>query len=234
MQFYVMNNLMFHDWTYKSYASGMKPEHIGDAPRCPACQACIGMLPWLPPYRAEIVVQGRLLGDVVNVIATGLLVSDRFRSAWEAEGLRGIDEFSPLERLRVRPARFGRRPLTYFHITPRYFGTQVDLSRSLIEYDRPVTCNKCKSGDVDSVRGFAIDEASWSGEDLYLAWGMSGEIIVSDRVRQLRDTYELTNVNLSPVEEYLLDLQKRWTPHCYYLPDGYTPPPAPEVDPKAN
>ena len=234
MQFYVMHDPRTEDWNYAANVYDMKPKHQGDAPRCPACKEYVGMLPWLPPYRAEIVVHGGLLGDAIECGAAELLVSDRFRAAWEAEGLRGIDEFFPLERVRVRPARLGRRPLTYFHIALRLFGTQVDVSRSLIEYDRPITCEKCKSGDVDSVRGFAIDEASWTGEDLFMAWGICGEMIATDRVRQLRDKYELTNTNMTPVEEYLWYPHKQWTPHCFYPLDGSTPPPAPEIDPKAN
>ena len=211
MQFYVLGDLRTDDWNYHAYASGMKPENIGEAPLCPVCGECIGMLPWVPPYHVEIVAHGKMLGDVVKCTGMSLLVSDRFRQAWQQEGLCGIEEFSPLARLRVRPARLGRRPLTYFHVAPQYYGTQIDVEHSLIEYNRPITCGKCKSGDVESVRGFAIDEASWTREDLFIAWGMSGEIIVTDRVRQLRDDYGLTNINLTPVEKYFWDPYNQWS-----------------------
>jgi hypothetical protein len=86
------------------------------------------------------------------------------------------------------------------------------------------------SGWTETIRGFAIDEPSWSGEDLFTAWGLPGDIIVTDRVRQMRDKYELTNINLTRVEEFLWDPEKRWTPHCWYLPEGFTPPENPEIE----
>jgi hypothetical protein len=50
---------------------------------------------------------------------------------------------------------------------------------------------------------------------MFRAWGLSGRIIVTDRVRQLRDDYGLTNVNLTPVEEYFWDPLNKWTPVDY-------------------
>jgi hypothetical protein len=226
VQFFVLRDLRTKDREYDAYALRMKPTGTGDAPRCPACNEYVGMLPWLPPYHVEILVHGSRLGDVIECSGEELLVSAHFRDAWMTEGLRGIEVFSPLDRVRIRPARLGRKPVTYFHIAPRLFDAQVDLEHSLIEYSRPMTCPKCKSGGLSSVRGFAIDESTWHGEDMFQAWGLPGLIIASDRVRQLRDKYALTNINLTRVEEYLWDPEKRWTPHCYYLPDGWTPPSA--------
>lgn len=227
MQFFLLGDLRTDDPTYAAYGHSIKPEHIGDAPRCPLCNQYVGMLAWLPPYNAEIVVHGRKLGDIIECSGNDLLVSAHFRDAWLTEGFRGIDVFSPLERLRIRPARLGRKPVTYFHVEPRLFGTQIDLARSLIEYDRPITCSKCGSGGIDSVRGFAIDEKSWTGEDLFFPWGMSGRLIVTDRVRQMRDKYGLTNMNLVPVEEVLIDPYRRWTPvdHSPDDPDEELIPP---------
>lgn len=230
MQFYVLGDLRTDDWTYHAYAARMKPTDVGHASRCPKCNEYVSMLPWLAPYHVEIVVHGKKLADVIECSNGSLLVSDRFRSAWIEEKLQGIDVFSPIERLRIRPARLKKKAPTYFHIAPRLFDVQVDLERSLIEYDRPITCIKCKSGGIDSVRGFALDETTWHGEDIFRAWGISGRIIVSNRVRELRDKHGLTNMNLVPVEEMLIDHHRRWTPYCDYLPDGITPPEEYEYD----
>lgn len=226
MQFYVMNDLRTSDWTFHANAFGMKPEHLGLPARCPVCTECVGSLPWLPPYHAEIVLHGRKLGDIIKCSGDDLLVSARFHEAWLTAGLRGISQFSAIERLRVRPARFGRKPLAYFHIHPQYFGTRIDLDSSLIDYDRGGTCKHCHSGLINNVRRLVINESSWTGEDLFFAWGKPGSVIVSDRVRELRDKHGLTNMNLTRVEEYLWDPEKRWTPYCYYLPEGWTPPPS--------
>ena len=215
MRFFVLGDLRTKDRTYDASVFPLKPYNQGAAPRCPVCGSYVGMLPWLPPYHAEIIIYGQKLGDIINPNDTSLLVSERFRSAWESEGLRGIETFSPVERIRIRPARFGKKTPTLFHVAAQHFGTQVDIERSLIEYDRPITCQKCKSGDAETIRGFSIDESSWTGEDFFFAWGVS-PWIVTDRVRQMRDKYELTNMNMTPVEEYLRDPFHKWTPFCEY------------------
>ena len=223
MRFYVMGD-PDDDCTYDTQFYKMKPVHRGDARTCPQCHGFVSMLPWLPPYRAEIRTHGKALGDVAFGPGGDLLVSARFREAWEASNLCGL-EFLPLERLRVRPARLGKKPHTYFHVAIRLFGTQIDVERSYIKRTEPMTCNKCKSGGLlEGVRGFAIDEASWTGEDIFFPWGLSADIVVTDRVRQLRDDYDLKNVNLTPVEEFLWDPRKQWTPYDHSHGGDYDTP----------
>ena len=225
MRFYVLGDRRTDEWTYEASAGRMNPTTVGDAPECAACHGLVGMLPWLAPYHVEIIVHGSKLGDLIKGSGMSLLVSDGFRKAWENEGLQGITEFSPLTRLRIRPARLGRQPHTYFHITPQHFKTRVDLARSLMEFERPITCYVCINSAAESIRGFTIDESSWSGEDLFIAWGIFGSVIVTDRVRQMRDKYGLTNMNMTPVEEYLSDPYKLWTPVDYSRDE-----PPPEVE----
>ena len=66
-----------------------------------------------------------------------------------------------------------------------------------------------------------VDSTSWSGEDMFYAWGLCGTVIVTDRVRQLRDDHGLTNVTLTPTEEYFWDPLKSWTPIDYSPPDDF-------------
>ncbi len=214
MKFYVMKVSLTAP--NAMWFSKMEPVLRADAWRCPSCDEVVSSLPWLPPYRAELTIYGKLAADVAGGPGDELLVSARFRAAWEQEQLCGL-VFEPLDRLRVRPARFGRKPLTYFVVKPPRLTTrtQVDVERSLIEYDRPITCKKCKSGGIDTIRGFTIDEASWSGEDMFHAWGSQGLVIVTDRVRQLRDEFGLTNVELTPTEKHVWDPLYRWTPVDY-------------------
>lgn len=229
MRFFVLGDSRTKDWTYDAWVRALKPQNQGSAPECAVCGTCVGMLPWLPPYHAEIIVHGKKLGDIVDVGGSSLLVSERFRNAWENEGLRGINEFSPLERVRIRPARFGKKTPTYFHVAAQHFKTRVDLARSLMEFERPITCYACINSAPESIRGFTIDESTWSGEDLFIAWGIFGTLIVTDRVREMRDKYGLTNMNMTPVEEYLSDPYKLWTP-IDYSPDE----PSPDADEVVN
>ncbi len=213
MQFYVLEqSSFFDDGTYATHAYCLAPDVTGDAQRCPNCNLFVSSLPWLPPYHAEVLAYGRAFGDVAFAAGDSLLVSNRFRQAWLDAHLVGLDVFSPIERIRVRPVRLKKHVPTYFQVAPRLFDVQVDLDHSLIEYSRPVTCLKCKSGGLESVRGFLLDESTWHGEDMFFAWGLPGLFIVSERVRELRDKHGLTNLNLIPTENYFWDTYRRWTP----------------------
>jgi hypothetical protein len=223
MQFYALVRPPLDDWTHYTVAYSMEPDVVGEAQRCPSCNLLVGSLPWLPPYHAEVIARGGKFADVALCVGDSLLVSERFRDVWLDAQLSGIDVFSPVERIRARPARLKKKVPPYFHIAPRLFDVQIDLDHSLVEYTPYTVCAKCKGGDTATVRGFSLDETTWHGEDIFRAWGISGVTIVSDRVRELRDKHGLTNVNLTPIEDYLWDPEKRWTPYCYYLPDGFTP-----------
>lgn len=213
MQFYVLRQLPFlDDGAPMTSVCRMMPDVLGDARQCPNCGLFVSSLQWLPPYYAEVVARGRAFGDVAFEAVDSLLVSNRFRMAWLDAHLVGIDEFSPIDRIRVRPARLKKNVPTYFYIAPRLFDVQIDLDHSLIEYSGPVTCFKCKGGGLESIRGFSLDLSTWQGEDMFLAWGLPGVTIVSDRVRELRDNHGLTNVNLIPTENYFWDPYRRWTP----------------------
>jgi hypothetical protein len=192
----------------------------------------MGGLPWLPPFRATVRAYGKELGDVA-FNGLNILVSEKFRVAWTDAQLKGIDMFHPLERIRVRPARLGKKTPTYFLVQPRRFGTRIDLDRSRIEYNRPFSCMMCLEAGINNVRRLSIDESSWTGEDIFIAWGKPGSIIVTDRVRQLRDDHDLKNVTLTPVEKFVWDPLKRWTPIDYSRDE---PPPQVEevVDDNAS
>ena len=229
MQFYKMH--LEVGSPFETWSDTMEPIHIGestDRQRCPVCGKGVGKLPWLPPFRATLRAYGKQLGDVA-FDGMDILVSETFRLAWIEAQLKGIDTFHPLERIRVRPARLGKKTPTYYYVKSQHFGTRVDLTRSLIEYDRPFTCMTCMEAGVDSIRGFAIDESSWTGEDLFIAWGMPGTLIVTDRVRQLRDDYDLKNVTLTPIEKFFWDPYFRWT-----ILDYSRDEPPPEADEVAN
>jgi hypothetical protein len=200
MQFYVLG--IISPGPYYTSSLSMEPCHLGEAPMCPDCGTCLGMLPWLPPYRAMIKAYRGKLGDVTSCSSDSLLVSARFKQAWEERGLKGIEAFTPLERIQVRPARLGKPMPIYYHIAPRRYGTRIDFPRSHFKHP-PITCKTCQSmGKMKSVNGFSIDESTWTGEDMFRAWGYPSRVLVSHRVRQMRDDYDLKNMAMIPIEDF--------------------------------
>lgn len=183
----------------------MEPDNTGEARHCPDCDATVSSLAWLPPYRARIDATRGKLGDLADGVGGSLLVSERFRKAWEERQLKGIPAFTPLERIRVRPARLGKPSPVYYVIAPQLYGAKIDFARSHFTYGGIITCETCRSmKKFKTVNGFALEEGTWTGEDIFRAWGFPGTVLVTDRVRQLRDDYDLKNVELTPIEEYHL------------------------------
>jgi hypothetical protein len=63
----------------------------------------------------------------------------------------------------------------------------------------------CRSGGLDAIRGLALEEGTWSGEDLFEARGLQGLVLASERLRQFVEDETLTNVGLVPMDEYVWD-----------------------------
>src|SRR5690349_12076663 len=91
--------------SHETDASKVKPNR-GDADRCPKCGGFITMLKWLPPFRVELEVFGKALGDVAFGTGDDLILSERFLEAWTREGLKGLHDVTPVEIVRVKPKRF--------------------------------------------------------------------------------------------------------------------------------
>jgi hypothetical protein len=184
----------------------LAPVHLGDAPRCFTCDWLLGPKPWLPPYRAVVRGHGRYLGDIAFGVGSSLLVSGAFRRAWESENLRGLSQFATLDEQRIRPPRLAREAPSFFRVLVAYGRAAVDEGRSLLERSGTKSCERCGNGAVlKSVRGFSIADDTWSGEDMFYAWGLPGTVIVSDRFKQLAERHTLRNVHVTAIEEYVWD-----------------------------
>jgi hypothetical protein len=185
-----------------------EPENRGDAPHCPRCGATIGMLTWLPPYRVELELYGRGLGDFVEGPGYEVLISERMAEAFRAEGLTGLNGFHPVEVVGVRRKRKGPKPTTvprYFVVTPCFGRGAVDEGRSRLRRNKPVTCPECRSTGVDSVHGFFLERGTWQGEDVFRPRGEQGSIFVSERFAEFVQRHGFTNMKLIPAEEFVWD-----------------------------
>jgi hypothetical protein len=194
---------------YDAEVDPVEPENLGEAPRCPRCGDFIGMLPWLPPYRAELELHGQELGDLLKVPGYELLISERFAEAFRAEGLTGLEGFHPVEVLRVRRRGKGsRKPLAvprYQVVSPCYGRGAVDKVLNRVRTPEPPTCPECRATGVDAIHGFVLEPGTWAGEDIFRPRGMQGDIVVSERFKDFAERHQLTNVVLTPTERYVWD-----------------------------
>jgi len=203
---------------YDTKFSKVEPVVRGDAPLCARCGDGMGMLTWHPPYRVDLELYGEELGDFVDGPGYDVLVSERFAEAFKAEGLTGLLGFHPVEVVRVRRTRRGQKKMVgappYFVVTPCFGRAAVDLARSRIRHEKPVTCPECRDLAPDSIHGFSLEQGTWAGEDVFRPRGLQGLIVVSERFARLVERHKLTNMQLTPIEDYVWDPLRKGPPEA--------------------
>jgi hypothetical protein len=194
---------------YDTEVEIVEPVNLGDAPRCPRCGDIIGLLTWLPPYRVELKLHGEELGDFIKNSAYDLLISERFAESFRAEGLTGLEGFHPVEVLRVRSRKKrAGKSLTvprYYVVSPRYGRAAVDLVLNRVRISEPPTCPECRSAGIDAINGFVLEPGTWQGEDIFRPRGLPGDIVVSERFKDFVERHGLTNMVLTPTEQFVWD-----------------------------
>jgi len=194
--------------------------NVGPALRCPQCGETIGMLTWQPPYQGEMGLYGKEFGDLMEESSGGLLITERFAEAFKAEGLTGLSGFQPVEILRVRRKRRGPKPgppPRYFYVTPAYGQTALDMERSRLRLSKPFECSWCRDTGVDAIDGLALEEGSWSGEDVFRPRGLWGIILVSERFVRFAGKHALSHIAWVPIDKYV------WDPLRVFYPEPMPP-----------
>jgi hypothetical protein len=186
-----------------------EPVNRADAPHCPRCGDIIGLLMWLPPYRVELELHGEELGDFIRSTGYEVLISERFAESFRAEGLTGLEGFHPVEVVRVRSRKKrARGPLTvprYYVVWPCFGRAAVDLVLNRVRFSKPLSCMECRSTGIDAIHGFVLEPGTWGGEDIFRPRGMQGDIVVSERFKDFVEKHGLTNMLLTPTEQFVWD-----------------------------
>ncbi|WP_395837569.1 imm11 family protein [Cystobacter fuscus] len=194
---------------YDADVDKAEPINRADAPRCPVCGGFIGLLKWLPPYRVNLELHGEELGDFIETSAYDLLISERFAEAFRTEGLTGLEGFHPVEVLRVRYMRKRpRKPVTvprYFVVSTCFGPAAVDLVFSRMRISEPPSCPECRMSGIDTIHGFTLEPGTWRGEDIFRPRGLVGHLVVSERFKDFVERHGLTNVRLTPTEQFVQD-----------------------------
>ncbi len=194
-----------HDTLYDT----VEPYNLSDDPHCPQCGEGLGALTWLPPYRAELELHGAQPGDYARGPGYERLISERFAEAFRAERLSGLEGFHPVEVVRVRDRRKKpRKPLSvprYYVVWPCFGRGAVDPVLNRVRTRKTPTCTECRSAGIDAIHGFVLEPGSWGGEDIFRPRGMQGKIVVSERFKDFVERHGLTNMVLTPTEQFVRD-----------------------------
>lgn len=210
MQFFILKDEPVSDGECATTDFLSSDAKHGKAPRCPTCGCYIGLLEWLPPFRVELKTWGTGYADVMQFMLD-LLLSLRFKEVWQRSGMTGLSGFEPVEivKLKRRRKSIGNPP-PYFHAVVQRSQTAVNLSACEIVWDVPPACPTCLEGqNIRSWKRVVIDERTWTGEDIFIARGLPGTIIVSEQFKAYCEREKFANVVLLPAESYEHDF---WQP----------------------
>jgi hypothetical protein len=140
----------------------------------------------------------------VAITGTDLLVSLYFKQAWDDSGLTGLSGFEVADIVKVKAHRKpAKDPPRYFRATVCRSATAINLVASRFEWDKPPTCPVCCLGDnVRRWEAVVVNEQAWTGEDVFLARGLAGTIIASDRFKEFCERSCIKNAVLVPAEKY--------------------------------
>jgi hypothetical protein len=192
-----------------------EPVNRGEPSPCPKCGEAIGMLVWLPPYRAELELHGQNLGDFVKGPGDELLFSERMAESFRAEGLTGLLGFHPAEVVRVRGRSKSVSPSAmprYFVVSPCFGRAALDEARSHLRRTEPITCTECRYTGLESIHGFALEPGTWEGTNVFRPRGLPGRIVVSSHFAEFIRRHGFTNMKLIPTEEYVWDPLRKGPP----------------------
>jgi hypothetical protein len=187
------------------------PVNTGSGLECPLCGKPVSMLPWLPPYRAELQFWGKEAGDIAFGTGDQLLVSGRFKQLWEKAGLLGLSGFERVEIVKTK--NYGRRkkglkPAGDYYVVRIATSRAAidDVASGLIREGEGLPCEECRyRGIIKRARSIVLEEGTWSGEDIFYPRGLTGEIITSERYRDFHMSNKINNGLLVPADEYGFD-----------------------------
>lgn len=205
-----------------AYADQVDPVRQGDYDKCPVCGSPVSALRWLPPHRIKLSsAKPEKWGDFLWGAGFDLMVSDRLRGIYEAQGLTGITTFyPPAEIVRVGRGETGYLPscLPVYHLIEVVWnGANQDDTASGVVHERPekIKCSYCRVGASNRKQdGIIIEEGSWTGTDIFTPRGAPVRIMVSERFKQVVEAYGLKNAWLIPTEKYAYDAHR---PGLWYV-----------------
>jgi hypothetical protein len=203
-QFYVLKNPKSNETDYVTDFLTDDYSQFGDPTFCPFCKTPLTSKAWLPPFKAEIELWGKGFGDIAFSSGENLLVTDHFRSAYIQSNLKGIEEFAPVEIVKISH-RKKNNPPTYFCVNIKYSEAAVDYNASGFDYDNAPTCAECRYGGIKRIKRVIIENATWTGEDIFIARGLPGTYIVSENFYYMCKMFEIKNSLCIPAEQFSFD-----------------------------
>lgn len=157
-----------------------------------------------PPFRVEMQFWGKEYGDVA-FFSDYLLISRRLADSIQSEEITGIDVLSTATVVKVKPRRMAIGIPEYIVARVRRSGAVLDHVASHVDYVQIWDCEECRVGTIARWQSVELVPGTWGGEDLFIARGLPGVIITSDRFRQFCLSHGFRNIKLIQASKYEVD-----------------------------
>src|ERR1041385_952664 len=169
MNFFVLQNPKVDGGSAVTDFIPAESASVGEAPTCPVCKNHIGMLPLLPPIRAEIETWGTQFGDIAFGPSNEMLVTGRFYDLYRQAGLQGLLYIGEAQIVKVKSHRsISREQPTYHCCRPKQSRAAIDEIGSDMERVSLRVCEECRFGGlIKRVKRIRLEPGSWSGEDIF-------------------------------------------------------------------
>ena len=205
-----------------AYADLIAPVNRGEYDRCPACGGAVSGLRWIEPRRVKLSsAKPEKWGDFIWGAGFPLIVSERFKTVYEAERLTGIAEFSlPVEVTRVGTRKKGDFPALlpdYHLVSVPWGGANQDDVASEVVHEKPekIVCAYCRLGvSWRKQPRIIIEENTWDGSDIFRPRGAPIQFMVSERFKEVAEAHSFKNIWLIPSEKYGYDVRR---PGLWYI-----------------
>lgn len=197
MAFYIVDNPRFDDSEF-AYGEDVDEINLGSALKCDLCGSTLSSLKWLPPH--EIRVSRKKLGDFIYGTFPNFIVSARFESLFEKEGLTGIESFKAVT------IYFRKKPLDEPYFLPEIAMSNVliDLEESGFEFEGDERCPACqKAGSIiRKWTGIVFENAEEIDLDIFITKVLPGVVCVSQRFRDFVVENHFSNISMIEAANY--------------------------------
>ncbi len=170
----------------------------GAPPMCPVCSRPIASRPWLEPFKVRLRSGTKTdkPGDTITGPGfDGFLATPNFQSMYDAAGLTGVIDWRPVEIVNL--------PGAVYRLTILPDPTvRADFSQMDIQFKSSPNCSYCQQGIIERYHGVKVDEATWSGQDIFPLTNL-GFLLVTDRFKAVVDQNEFTGLSLVPASEFI-------------------------------
>jgi hypothetical protein len=178
-----------------------------DAPRCDICGKFRGMRPLLLPIHLEINTLGPRWGDVAFGSGDQIVISEKLKRLYTDNSMTGFSGFDPvmIARKNCHSTDAGSPPKYWLASIHRSRAAIDDTASGLVRDGSPV-CEECRLGGIiKRTARVVLEPGSWTGEDIFIARGLPGTILVSDGFKQLFESNSLVGSEFVATESYHFD-----------------------------